>query len=109
MLSNDGQLVIKRIPKSQFVHLTDHLLPNGLKDLFNQPTSLSLKLLGAFSLEDLQVTSLISQQYNTFYYILMENLLREWDFENTILTAIYDVKGSNIGREADSDDSSDEE
>lgn len=42
----------------------------------------------------------------------MENILRDWDFEHAELTAIYDLKGSDLGRHAEensSDETSEEE
>lgn len=71
-----------------------------LNSIYNTKDSLSIKILGAYEIESIigsESASLISS-LNTNYYVLMENVLDDWDFENVALNAVYDLKGSNFGR-----------
>lgn len=87
-----------------------------LNSIYSTKDSLSIKILGAYEIESIigsESASLIAS-LNTNYYVLMENVLDDWDFENVALNAVYDLKGSNFGRSQDhssssSSSSSDEE
>ena len=79
-----------------------------MNNIYNIEDSLSLKILGAYEIESIsgsESASLIGS-LNTNYYVLMQNVLDDWDFENVALNSVYDLKGSNFGRSQDNSSSS---
>lgn len=114
--SGDNKFVLKRIPSGQHKVFRENIGLVCLNSIYNTKDSLSIKILGAYEIESIigsESASLIAS-LNTNYYVLMENVLDDWDFENVALNAVYDLKGSNFGRSQDhssssSSSSSDEE
>ncbi|KAL4482777.1 hypothetical protein ABPG72_022337 [Tetrahymena utriculariae] len=106
--SKDSRFVLKGIPQSQFNTFLREVNEVCFSSIYTKQHLLSVRIFGLFQIESEEVhDQSLELPYN--YFILMENILYDWDFEQNQIKSIYDLKGSNVGRQYEGIESSDNE
>ncbi|EAS04792.2 phosphatidylinositol 4-phosphate 5-kinase (macronuclear) [Tetrahymena thermophila SB210] len=106
--SKDSRFVLKGIPQSQFNTFLREVNEVCLSSIYTKQHLLSVRIFGLFQIESEEIRDQsLELPYN--YFILMENILYDWDFEQNQIKSIYDLKGSSVGRQYEHIESSDNE